>query len=168
MCLVESARQIAGEFPSDFQAACGVVDAEVVAAELGRDQPAGTGYPTAHVEHRDPGADPGSAGEFTNLAGEHEALLTDVLPRRVGGLPRPFQSRHEGGTLILLHHEPLIRLSRVEHYLLRSREVGGSRRPIGSTRDEHALWPVGRVSDIECDEPVGRQGLLELCAIAEP
>ncbi|GAA5179240.1 hypothetical protein GCM10023322_08630 [Rugosimonospora acidiphila] len=55
----------------------------------------------------------------------------------------------------MLHDEPLIRLSRVEHYLLSRCEVGGSRRPIDSMRDEHVL-PTGAVGagvmDIEADE----------------
>ena len=101
--LLEVARQVAGQFSSDAQSAGGVVDARVTAARVRRDQPAGAGDPATQIEHRSAGADPSVAGQLPNLACPHEAFLTHILARTVGGFPGPPQRRQEWFTQVLSH-----------------------------------------------------------------
>ena len=85
--MLEAAGKLPGQLPGGGQCAGGVIDTQVVAPRLRRDHPAGAGHPAAQVEHRDAGADPGLVRQPPDLGRPHEALLTDILARRVGGRP---------------------------------------------------------------------------------
>ena len=105
---LEATGQLAGTRACDLDGACTGVDAKVAAAELARDEPSRPGDATAEVEHRHPRADAGPLRQRPDLAGAHEALLLDVLARRVGRLAGSPQGPHERLALVLPHGCPIL------------------------------------------------------------
>ena len=76
---LETAGQVAGALAGDGDGVLACVHAEVVAAELPRQEPAGPADSAAEVEHRDAAADGRLLRELPDLGRAHEALLLDVL-----------------------------------------------------------------------------------------
>ena len=76
---LEAAGQVARALARDGDGACACVHAEVVAAELPRQEPAGAADSAAEVEHGDAPADGCLLRKLPDLGRADEALLLDVL-----------------------------------------------------------------------------------------
>jgi len=89
----EPARQAAGALTRDGDGACTRVYADVAAADLPSQEPAGAGDSAAQVENGDTGVDGRLLREGQDLGRSYEALLLDVLAgaeRRLLGSPQGF------------------------------------------------------------------------------
>jgi hypothetical protein len=101
----------AGRVPFQI-AARARVDADVRAAQLAHEEPAGPGDAAAQVEHRDAGTDARLHRQRPDLGGRHEALLPDELARRerrqAGGVQGPVERR----AVVLPHRRASCRTGR--------------------------------------------------------
>src|SRR5262249_18535315 len=115
-----------------------VVHAEVVAAQLPRDQPPRAGRAAAHVQHRHARADAGLCRQRADLAGGHEALLPGELARGVRRHPRPPQCPLERGTLVLPHEPKASRKRSRNEAIGHTGACGLGSRP--SCQPQPAIW----------------------------
>ena len=112
---LEAAGQAARACACDVDGARAVVDSQVAAAQLPRDEPPRPGHSAAEVEHGHPAGDAGPLRQRADLPGAHEALLLDVLARGVGRLPGSLQGLDERNALVLPHDRsprPAVRKNR--------------------------------------------------------
>jgi ubiquinone/menaquinone biosynthesis C-methylase UbiE len=102
---LEATGEIAGPPARDLDGAGAVVDPEVVATQLPRDEAPRPGDAAAQVQHRDARADARLSRQRQDFAGAHEALLFDELAGRIRPDPGPPEGTHEGSALVLPHAE---------------------------------------------------------------